>query len=267
MLDLAIIGSGPAALTAAIYAARAGLKTVVYEKGAMGGALSQIAKIENYPGFVGAGADLAAVMRDQATTAGAKIEYGECQGVNPLIIDGEEIAARAILIATGSEPIPLDVKTDKPVSYCALCDGALYKGKAIAVIGGGNSAIQESIHLAKIVGSITVFSRSALSAEPYIIDKLKQCKNVTIRENITATPADLAHFAAVFTFIGKRPATTFLPSEILTKDGYIKTDDYATSINGIFAAGDVRDGSIRQAISAAADGAAAAITITKFLQK
>ena len=265
MLDLAIIGGGPAALSAAIYAARAGLKVTVYEKGNVGGALPQIAKIENYPGFVGSGADLAKIMREQAQTAGAQFEYGECQKVKPLVIDDEQVDARTILVATGSEPIPLDIKTDKPVSYCALCDGALYRNQDIAVVGGGNSAVQESLHLAKIVRHLTLFSHSKLKADTCLVAKLKALTNITIKEN--TTPTEFADFAAVFTFIGKRPATSFLPTEVLTSAGYVKTDNYMTAIPGLFAAGDVRDGATRQAITAAADGAAAAIAITKFLQK
>lgn len=293
MLDLAIIGGGPAALSAAIYAARAGLKVTVYEKGSVGGALPQIAKIENYPGFVGSGADLAKIMREQAQTVGAEICYGEVtellahsggydRGLGPearddgpegpgaksfvtLRIDDASVSARAALVATGSEPIPLDIKTDKPVSYCALCDGALYRNQDIAVVGGGNSAVQESLHLAKIVRHLTLFSHSKLKADACLIAKLKALENVTIKEN--TTPTNFDDFAAIFTFIGKRPATSFLPAEVLTAAGYIKTDNYMTAIPGLFAAGDVRDDSVKQAIAAAADGAAAAIAITKFLQK
>ena len=278
MLDLAIIGSGPAALTAAIYAARAGLSVEVFEKSAIGGALSQISKIENYPGFVGSGADLAATLKQQAQQFGAKIQFGEVKTISKRgsgakiaftlqIDDGEEVVSRSVLVATGSEPKPLETTTKTPISYCALCDGALYKEKNIAVIGGGNSAIQESLHLASLVKSLTLFSHSPLKAEPYLIEKLKNLPNVKIQENREPTSAELDAFDGVFVFIGKRPATTFLPPEILTEQGFIKTENHETSISGLFAAGDVREGSVKQAITAAADGAAAAIEIINFLKK
>jgi len=295
MIDLAVIGSGPAALSAAIYAARAGLSVEVFEKGAVGGALPQIAYIENYPGFTGAGSDLAAILKQQALDCGARIRFGEARsilsprpsrpssrgsGANPrqqppecanidllLQIDDElPIECRAVLVATGSEPRPLELDTKAPVSYCAICDGALYKGKNIAVIGGGNSAIQESLHLASLVGTITVYSHSALKAEPYLIDKLARLKNVTIKEKHDLTAAELDDYDGVFVFIGKRPATTFLPKEVLDKDGYVKTKDYQTTVSGLFAAGDVRKDSIKQVVTAAADGAAAALKIIDFLK-
>ena len=260
MLDLAIIGSGPAAFSAAIYVARAGFSVKIFEKAAIGGAINEIVKLENYPGFVGTGAELAQNFKSQAKKWGVEIEYEEITSL-------DDIKARAILVATGSEPRPLDFEVNVPVSYCALCDAPLYKGKNIAVVGGGNSAVSEAIYLAGLVGSLTLFSHSKLKAEACLVKQLSALKNVTIHENIEINAAKLDDFAAVFVFIGKRPATSFLPKEILDQDGYIKTKGHATTISGLFAAGDVRSGSIKQAIVAAGDGAAAAIEIIDFLRE
>ena len=273
VLDLAIIGSGPAALTAAIYAARAGFNVEVFEKAKIGGALIEIDHIENYPGFLGSGQELANNLKEQAVLAGAKISYGTCKNVSregeniKLTIDGEELTVRAALVATGSEPKTLVLNTTTPVSYCALCDAPLYKGKNIAVIGGGNSAIQEALYLSEIVNQIVLYSHSGLKADAYLLDKIKERGNIEIHENAMPTDDELNKVDGIFVFIGKRPATSFLPGEILDEKGYIKTHNYASEIAGIFAAGDVRADSIKQAITAAADGAAAALEIVKYLKK
>lgn len=266
MLDLAIIGSGPAALTAAIYAVRGGLSVEVFEREKFGGALTEISHISNFPGFDGKGEDLAETLKHQAISAGAKLSFGTCSSLSPLTIDDEEISARAVLIATGSEPRPLDFRLDIPVSYCALCDGSLYRGKKIAVVGGGNSAVGESLYLADIVSSLTLFSRSTLKADAVFINNLKSKKNVKILENHSVKKSDFDGFDGVFVFIGKRPATSFIDLSLLDENGYIETKDYMTKTRGIFAAGDVRSGSLKQAISAAADGAAASIKILEYLK-
>lgn len=273
MIDLAIIGSGPASLSAAVYAARAGLDVVVYERNRIGGALTEIAQIENYPGFFGPGANLAENMKKQALDAGAKIEYGECESITKdenfkLVIDGEEIEAKAVIVATGSEPKKLSLSGIKrPISYCALCDGALYKDKNIAVVGGGNSATQESLYLAKIAQKVTIFVRNELMAEACIIDRIKENNNIEIIENAKISAEKLNEFDGIFVFIGKQPATSFLPKEILSEEKYIIAPEYMTTIPGLFAAGDVRDGSIKQAVSASSEGAAAAIAAVAYINK
>lgn len=272
MIDLAIIGSGPASLSAAVYAARGGLSVVVYERNRIGGALTEIAQIENFPGFFGPGAELAENMKKQALDAGAKIEYGECESITKnenfeLTIDGEKIEAKTVLVATGSEPKRLKIEgIEKPISYCALCDGALYKDKDIVVVGSGNSAFQESIYLADIVKTVTILVKNELKAEPYIIEKLKSKDNVIVKESTVATAELLNSFDGIFVFIGKQPATSFLPEEVLSEEKYIKTENYMTKIAGLFAAGDVREGSIKQAVSASSEGAAAALAISNYLK-
>ena len=331
-LDLAIIGSGPAALSAAIYAARAGHCVAVFERSNIGGALFEIAQISNYPGYTGPGRNLAATMRHQAESAGAAINYGECTAIrrldpsaltpvdpsaptnpsastNPsapdrpapfeLTIDGEPVRARAVLLATGSEPRPLPFTLTVPVSYCALCDADLAQGQDIAVVGGGNSAVQESLGLAPLVKSLTLISHSALKAEPHLQSQLRAHANVTIREHLEPTPELLNTFDRVFVFIGKRPATTCVASlaastpDFYDAAGYIRTapasvdaprtvpapvnispanpsvasvtPSHQTLIPGLYVAGDLRSGAVRQVVTAAGDGAAAAVKISQFL--
>ena len=289
VLDLAIIGSGPAALSAALYAARAGLRVSVFERANIGGALCEIAQISNYPGFTGPGRDLAAAMRRQAESAGVTIAYGECTAIRPLkpaaasaaparfelTIDGEPVRARTVLLATGSEPRPLPFTLATPVSYCALCDADLAKGQDIAVVGGGNSAVQESLGLAPLVKSLTLITHSALKAEPHLITQLRALPNVTVREHLEPTPDLLNTFARVFVFIGKRPATTCVADlaastpDFYDAAGYVRGGHgsaHQTAIPGLYVAGDLRSDALRQVVTAAGDGAAAAVEISQSLR-
>ncbi len=212
-LELAIIGGGPAALSAALYASRAGLRATVFERGAVGGVLTQIAQIENYPGFIGTGAELADTMRRQAVQAGAKVEYGECTSVLRheqgfiLQIDGAPRSARAVIAATGSKPRSLELSLDVSVSYCALCDSSFAREKRVAVVGGGNSAFQEALHLIELVKSLTLITHSRVKADPWLVQRLLRYPNVEIREQLEPTAELLNQFEYVFVFIGKRPAT------------------------------------------------------------
>lgn len=286
-LDLAIIGGGPAALSAALYAARAGVKTKVFERAGIGGALAEISNLSNYPGFAGLGPDLAEQMRDQAVQAGAEIVYGDCQRLwryidhFELTIDDAPVLAKRVLVATGSTPKKLDFTPRPPVSYCALCDGDLTKGKHVAVVGGANSAVQESLYLAGLVKDLTIITHSHLKADPYLLQRLDEARkthNIKVLENTDPTPELLDDFDYIFVFIGKRPATEFLypladsllsDPPLLDPAGYIITVPdplsaqftHATVIPGLYAAGDVRSGSLKQVVSAAADGAAAAVEI------
>lgn len=272
VLDLVIIGSGPAAMTAAIYAARAELKVVVFEKAKIGGALTEIDQISNFPGFSGSGNELAENLKKQVTALGVEINYGTCEeiklddsGNKILLIDGEPVCARAVLVATGSEPKTLDIDVAVPISYCAMCDAPLYKGKNIAVIGGGNSAIQEALYLAGVAKNVTIYTHGHFKADQILVDKITAFNNVEVRDALVES--ELGSYDGVFVFIGKRPATKFLSAEILNADGYIETKNYQTTLPGVFAAGDVRADSIKQAVTAAADGAAAALEIVDFLKK
>lgn len=290
--DLVILGAGPAGLSASIYAARAGLRCVVFSSGPIGGELPEISHISNYPGFVGSGADLAEAMKKQAEAAGARIVYGKCSALRQaeaagglssegsgsakgfcLMIDEEEINARAVLVATGSEPKTLEFEVEKPVSYCALCDGDLVKGKSIAVVGGANSALQEALYLADLAGEVTVISHSPLKAEQFLRQKAAGITNIKIMENIEVTAELLNQFDHIFVYVGKRPASCFLngiETSIVNEQGYIVTGTggraHETALLGLFAAGDVRAGAVRQVITAAGDGAAAATEIIDFMK-
>lgn len=295
-LDLAIIGSGPAALSAALYAARAGLRTTIFERSDLGGALSTIDQIDNYPGFSGSGRTLAEQMRDQALAAGAQFEYGECTNIAPgergftLTIDEEPVRAHAVLLATGSEPRPLDFSLEKPVSYCALCDSEFAKGKQIAVVGGGNSAVQEALLLAPLAQHLTLVTHSRLKAQTCLKNQLKSQPNVTILESTEPTPSLLNQFDQIFVFIGQRPAISCLGNLELPLDpsGYVKTGPstqstapsvqptasadrspfpHETPVPGLFVAGDLRSGALRQVVTAAADGATAAVEIAQFFRE
>lgn len=277
MLDLAIIGSGPAALAAAIYAARAGLSVVAYERRNYGGILAEIPLIENYPGFLGTGSQLAKQMREQAERAGARIGYGECLGIKrsedrfTVKIEEESIQARAVLIATGSDPKPLGFSLTIPISYCALCDGPLTQGKDVVVVGGANSAVQEALYLANLAKSVTIITHSQLKADTKLVDELNQDHRIKVRENLEPTPELLNQFDCAFIYIGKTPATQFLDRDLLDQSGYVVCDDgfypHQTKLAGIFAAGDVRANSIKQVVTAAGDGAAAAIEISQYLRE
>lgn len=296
MLDLAIIGSGPAALTAGLYAARAKLSVSIFERGAMGGELGRISRIENYPGFTGPGNDLAESMLAQAKKFGARVSYGECEAIEfapdgfRLIIDGEPIEAKTVLIATGSEPRRLEFETKTPLSYCALCDAEFARGKHVIIIGGGDSAAQESLYLSPIVQDLTLVTHSKLKASPYLQSRLRALPNLTIQEALEPTPELINQFDYGFVFIGKHPSTHFLQSlhqpGLLDPEGYILTGDtvysdqktvdpivknphestknlHETIIPGLFAAGDVRSGAIPQVVTAASDGAAATLEILR----
>jgi thioredoxin reductase (NADPH) len=320
ILDVAIIGSGPAAFTAAIYAARENLSVTVFERDSIGGLTGTISKIENFPGFSGTGAELMQFMRDQAESFGAKTEYGECTAISviankkpviatspattsspviaseakqssplfELTIDEEPILAKTVIIATGSERRKLGIPgEDLPgVSYCATCDGPLAADKKVIVIGGGNSAVQESFFLLKYAPKVTILARSALRCNDVLKDRLAAEPRITVvtgAEPLEFTAKDgkltgvkcrlkkddtTKVFSANFAFVlaGMVPATSFLPPNILSEDGSVKTKhDFSTLVPGLFAAGDCRHDNIKQAIVAAGEGASAAVAAGKYL--
>lgn len=313
MLDTAIIGSGPAALSAGIYLGRAGINAKIYERGLIGGELSEIDQITNYPGFEGSGLGLAKIMQAQAEAVGVKVELNECYDVElvekitnsheggnkarfRLKTDAGEVMTRTVLVATGSTPRPLGFELKKPMSYCALCDGILAKGKRVAVVGGGNAAAQSALYLAPIVEHVTLVTHSKFKADRFLQTKVHNLQNFSLVEDLEPTPEYLNNFDYIFIYIGKTPTVNCLKnlkSVVVDGAGYIVTGkntysqssadgtknnhqlteentpqiyDHQTSIKGLFAAGDVRSGMVQQVVTAAGDGATAALEIIEFLQ-
>jgi len=301
--DLICIGGGPASLTAALYAAREGLDVLVIEKSGLGGQAGVTERLDNFPGFpegIG-GAEFADRLAQQARRFG--VELLQAQEVIGLraeeeskyvtTADGHEYAARAVLIATGSTYRRLGVPGEDEligagVHFCATCDGPFYKGQPVAVIGGGNSAGEESLFLTRFADKVTILVRGAeLTASQIVINKLASSPKIEVRYNTEVTElqgegklsgvtlrdrssgaVEVIHPAAAFVFIGLSPNSGWLPPEIQRDPaGFIQTKlNLETSLPGVFAAGDVRANSTKQAASAAGEGATAALMIREYLK-
>jgi len=302
MTDVIMIGAGPSALTAAVYTTRENIGTILYEKEAIGGLVAITDKVDNYPGFSDGieGYLLAQQLEKQAKRFGAQIEYGSVSSISDkgsykaVVVDGNEVKARVVLIATGSSYGKINVPGEaeyygKGVHYCATCDGAFYKGKRLAVVGGGNSAVQESIFLTSFADHIDLLVRSSVKASDVLQKKLKDyidSGKITIHLQ-TTTDAILAidnhvnsvkitknntkstiNVDGVFIFAGLKPNTSFLEGSGIELDetGFVKTDlNLQTNIPGIFASGDVRSGATMQIASAVGEGATAAHSIREYL--
>ena len=301
--NLAIIGAGPSALAAAIYTTREDIPTVLYEKGVVGGLAAITDKVENYPGFPSGveGMMLANQFQSQAERFGADIEFGEVSSVKKLnnaieiIVDNKPILADAVLIATGSSYKKTGMPGEddfygKGVHYCATCDGAFYRDKKIAVIGGGNSAIQEAIFLTRFASHIDLLVRSKIRASDVLQKELKKyIDEGKITVHLKTTPQKILSLESkingieinqednikqlevegVFVFIGLNPNTGFLQGSGIELDeqGLIKTNSrLETNIPGIFASGDVRSGATMQIASAVGEGASAALSIREYLE-
>lgn len=300
MIDLVIIGAGPAGLTAALYASRAGASVLVLDSGAPGGKLNLTAEIENYPGVKMKGPELAYSMYEQCLSFGAKQEYGEVTKIENLddhkvVYVGEKrYETKYVLIATGTKErkmnIPLEEEmTGRGVSYCAVCDGPFFKGKTVTVVGGGNSAIEESIYLSDIVEKVNVVvRRDVLRADQYLVNKLNQRENIemhylkkphsieVVDQKVTglvvedSKTGDISTIPTqgIFPFIGLDPITDFVKElDIIDEYGYIPVDDnQETKVSGIFAAGDVTTKQLRQVVTATNDGAIAGQYIASLLK-
>lgn len=306
--DVVMVGAGPAALSAAIYTTREDIDTVLFEKGVIGGLAAVTDWIDNYPGFAKgiAGLDLSEALRQQAERFGADIRLGEVSGIAReddllhLTTTEGDIYARAVLVATGSDYKKLGVPGEKEyyargVHYCATCDGAFYRDKRLVVVGGGNSAVQETIFLTKFASKIDLLVRSdKMRASEILQEELKQHSDkVTVHFNtptdeiVGDPPADggkVTHVIAtdkqtgkqvrfdtdgVFVFIGLLPNTDFLKDSGVGLDeiGMIKTNEHLeTSVKGVFAAGDVRSGATMQIASASGEGATAALMMRTYLE-
>lgn len=300
--DVAIIGGGPAGMSAAIYTGRAHLQTCMLEGLSTGGQMFNTATIENYPGFARIdGPDLSQKMETQAKEWGVEIQFGqvtEIQRAGELFqvttSDKETVLARTIILATGSTPKKLEVPGEaefagKGVSYCATCDGAFFREKDVAVVGGGDSAVEESLYLTRLVNQVTIIHRrDRLRATKHLQERAFTDPRIeflwdseveaiegegTVKQlrvkNKKTDGVTILPVAGVFIYVGMRPSTEFLKGLVkLDAWGYVEAgEDTLTSMPGVFAAGDIRSKGLRQIVTAVADGAVAAMAAERYLGK
>lgn len=300
--DIVMIGAGPSALAAAVYTTRENMNTVLLEKGVIGGLAAITDQIDNYPGFSKGitGMELAQELQAQAERFGAVIELDEVTAVKD---DGEsklvqtvggQFRAKAVLIATGSDYKKIGVPGEEEffgrgVHYCATCDGAFYNGKRLVVVGGGNSAAQESLFLTRFASHIDILVRSDWRASDVLVERVENDPKITVHKQ-TATDkiegqdgqvtkvigtdrssGERREFETdgVFVFVGLEPNTKFLKDSDVKLDelGFILTDNnLMTSVPGVFAAGDVRSGATMQIASAVGEGATAALKMREYIE-
>lgn len=302
MPRLVIIGSGPAGLTAAIYAARANLSPLLIEGWQSGGQLTTTTEVENYPGFSKGimGPELMKEMRGQAERFGTEFLTGDVSAMNltdrpfRLTIDGEQtVETAALILATGASAIQLGLPNEQRltghgVSTCATCDGYFFRGQDLVVVGGGDSAVEEATFLTKFARTVTVVHRrDKLRASKIMQDRAMKNEKISFAWNsvvedilgkdvvtgvrlkniVTGASTELT-CAGVFVAIGHRPNTDLLKGQVaMDEKGYVLTSQgTATSVAGLFAAGDVQDSKYRQAITAAGSGCMAAIDAERFLE-
>jgi thioredoxin reductase (NADPH) len=296
--DLVIIGGGPSGLTAALYAGRSRLETLLIEKMAVGGRILMSEIIENYPGFPGgiSTVELMARMERQVKELGVKIvnaEVSDIDCVKKIIsISGASHEARAVIIATGARPRKLNVPgeqeyTGRGVSYCATCDAPFFKGKKVVVVGGGNAVAEEAIYLSRFASTVSVIHRRQdLRASPILQERMQQnnkinfilnsivtqikgakrLESVMLKDLLSGQENDFA-CDGVFIYIGYEPETAFLKNKLeMDEAGFIVTDEnMATTASGVFACGDCRKKGFYQVINACGDGAVAADSAYKFI--
>lgn len=296
--EVAIIGAGPAGITAAIYLKRANIDCVIIEKETPGGQLNKSSTIENYPGYNKIqGPELAMKFYEQITNLKVKQIFQEVINIeekeNTKIItlkNKEKIEAKQIILAIGRSPKKLtstnsNTLEGKGISFCSLCDGALYKNQDVSIVGAGNSALEESLYLSEICKTVTIINRKdTLKGDAILIDKIKEKNNIKIinnstvesfnekegiLESVTLNTKQTLKTKACFIFIGYEPATNFLKNlEILDEKGYINVDsEKRTQKKGIYAAGDVVKKEAYQIVTATSDGALAAISCIKDLKE
>lgn len=299
-----IIGSGPAGLTAAVYAVRAGLDVIVVAGPQPGGQLTTTSGVDNFPGFEKGidGLELMDKMREQAERAGAKIVsdiiFDVDFSVRPFVCEGDmgtKYVADAVIVATGASPKRAGILNEEKftgygVSYCATCDGFFYKGKDVCVVGGGAAALEEALYLSAIASKVYLINKNdTLRGEQFVSDKVMKteniikCFNCEVSEFIgTDNPLsleqakiqyadghiDLLNIKAAFIAVGNKPNTDIFKKWLdCDENGYIKTkaDSTATKIKGVFSAGDVKNPFYRQAVTAASSGCLAALEAEHFL--
>lgn len=294
MNNVIIIGSGPAGLTAAIYLARSGLKPLLISGEKPGGQLVNTDLIENYPGFKSiSGSDLMMATLDQAESLGTEIVYESVRGLSKnadilqvKLSSDDVLEAKTLLIATGASHRCLNVPgekefTNKGVSWCATCDGAMYRNKIVAVVGGGNTAIMEALFLSNLASKVyLIHRRDTLRAEKIMQERLfannkveciwnSQVREILGDDKVNAIKldnGDTLELSGLFIAIGTTPSSEFAKDIVeIDSEGYIIADNTKTSCEGIFAAGDIVSGSLKQAIYAAGQGALASRYIEEYL--
>lgn len=302
MENVVIVGSGPAGLTAAIYAARANLKPVVIEGMQPGGQLTQTTDVENFPGFEMpvSGTDLVTTMRKQAERFGVRFQMDEVTGCDfsgcvkklSLMIGGE-LEARAVIIATGASARYLGLDSEqalmgKGVSACATCDGAFFKGQHVAVVGGGDTAMEDTLYLSNLASRVTVIHRrDAFRASKVMADRVLAAPNIDVLwdtvvdevldvakgevtglrvRNVKRGAVSVLDVQGVFMAIGHTPNTAAFAGHVeLDSEGYVVAERGRTSVSGVFAAGDVQDRHYKQAITAAGSGCVAALEAERYI--
>ncbi len=299
-VKLLILGSGPAGLSAALYAARADLQPMVLTGTELGGQASLTYSIENYPGFpdgIG-GAQLGELFQKHAEGFGAKIEFGSAVNVDlskrpfKVVSDNTEYTTDALVVSTGAAPNHLNIPGEtllvgRGVSYCATCDGAFFKGKRVAVVGGGDSALEEGLFLTRYATSVTIIHRrdslragALLQKRASENHKIQFVWNSVVTEilgkekveslklkDVLTNEVKILETDGLFIFIGHTPNTQLFAGQLEMTNGYIVVDDrMRTNIPGVFAAGEAADSNFKQVITSAGMGAAAAIEATRFLE-
>lgn len=303
--DVIVIGCGPAGMTAALYAKRAGLDVAIFEKAQVGGQISVTEKVANYPGFTSVnGADLSQKMFEQVLENQIPVEFAEvtCVDLNKqiktVVADGITYGCKALILSMGAKARELGVDGEaqfcgKGVSYCAVCDGGFYRNKTVALIGGGNTAIEDIVYLSNLATKIYhIHRRNEFRAENavvleynnirkqnpekieqflgYTVSKIqgdKKVESIKIKNAADGTERELK-VDGVFVAVGRVPQTEFLNGQVELKDGYIVVDEkMQTNIDGVFAAGDICVKSLRQIVTATSDGAIAATNANNYIKQ
>ena len=301
--DVAIVGAGPAGMSAGVYVARANLTVAMIEAGAPGGQMVNTAEVENYPGFEKVtGSELSMKMFEHAKKAGAEYVYGD---VSEIVVDdsggflidcgGSQVRSKSVIVATGTKHRKLEVPGEvefsgRGISWCAICDGAFFRDRVVAVIGGGDSAVEEALYLAGIASKVYVIHRrdelratSVLQERAMNEEKIEfvwnsvpiafdgevsgNLERVRLRNLISGEESNL-EIAGVFIYVGNDPVSGMVANLGITDEsGYIEADtEMRTSVPGLFAAGDVVSKDLRQIVTATSDGAIAARSVSKFLE-
>lgn len=293
--DCVVIGAGVAGMTAAIYLKRANIDFILLEKGVPGGQINKSSNIENYPGFKKVdGPTLAFNIYEQIEKLGVDYKYGDVKEVRDsenykvVCTDKEEFVTKTVIIATGRRPRELGLANEKKllgsgISYCAYCDGMLYKNKDVIIIGGGNSALEEALYIADIANKVYVVHRSSeYRADQFLIDKVNKKENIIKYFNkevidileqddrfsgVKLNDESVINADGLFIYIGQIPETNFIDNIKTTEDGYIITDSHLkTSDDKIYACGDVLKKDLYQIATSIGEGALAASNIIKILK-